>query len=243
MMDQGPRGNQEDCLLAGGQVFQSAFLDEAVTLEEPVVSAAVFDGLGGHSSGEKTSRLAAELLAGRLTEADPDFILTAVRQVQELSEKRADLADGGTTGAGVVVTKGRAVVWSVGDSRVYRLSPSGLVRASRDHSFVQRMVDEGLISEEEAFTSPYRNLVDFGIGPGFDHAWTNHEVFFHVEELKGPAAWMLCTDGVCDVLTDPAMEKVLSPGSPDQAPDLMEALRKKGLKDNTSFIILQVEDC
>ena len=239
MMDLGPRGNQEDCLLAGDRVFQAPFLDEAVSLDQPVAAAAVFDGLGGHASGEKASRLVAELLAGRLSDPDPARILEALREVQGLSEKRADLADGGTTGAGVVASAGRAVVWNAGDSRVYRISP-GFARVSRDHSFVQRMVDEGLISDQEAFSSPYRNMVDFGLGPGFDHAWTCHEVCFREEAFQGPAAWLLCSDGVCDVLTDPDLARVLAPGAADRAPDLMEALRKKGLKDNTSFIILEV---
>ncbi|MBW1989025.1 MAG: serine/threonine-protein phosphatase [Deltaproteobacteria bacterium] len=243
MMDNGPRANQEDALLVGETVYQGHAVDESGQGEAQTVVAVALDGLGGHSAGERVSAQTAELLSQKLAAAgtDQEAVNQALVEVQkEMEARREDLDDGGTTATGLLTAAGRVLVFNLGDSRVYRVSPGPFSRVSTDHSVVQRMIGQGLITEKEAFTSPFRNLVEFGLGPTFDHAWEKYQVNFTEEAIEGEAVYLLCTDGVCDLFSDEKLAEVMADGSMDRAQALMDELKTAGLKDNTSFILLRV---
>jgi serine/threonine protein phosphatase PrpC len=239
-MLRGPRTRQEDCLLAGADLFQKDALKQTQTLDTGFLLAGVCDGLGGHDNGESASRFVCEQLQARFREGQFDhqnigFVLDEIQAAAtgHLPENC------GTTVAGVMIKNGRVIVFNAGDSRVYKITASGMTYVSHDHSLVQGLVDNALIQKDAAISHPLKNFVDFGIGPLFQDVWKNFAVHI-VEDALGPdACYLICSDGVHDLMNEAEMHEVLMPSPADNGQALLTALEKKGLKDNTSFIILE----
>ncbi len=246
-MDLGPRGNQEDCVLLGDEILQENHIERSGVIESPGVLLAVCDGLGGHAGGERASRYVCGRLLDVVARPDSDLenLHGLLAGIQEESLGAGLPRDSGATAAGLILKgdrKGdRAVAFNAGDSRVYRLDRGGAARMSHDHSMVQRMVDAGHMRPEEAHTSPFKNIVDFGVGPAFPGRWEKFEVAVREEALSSAACYLICSDGVSDVLRDEEIAGAFG-GDPERTGRrLSDALGARGLADNTSFIVARVE--
>jgi serine/threonine protein phosphatase PrpC len=185
-MDQGPRERQEDCILVGEKVFQRKHLRKKITHNDDKGVFAVCDGMGGHPGGKAASRFFCNRLRADLAQAPSltrsETLIASLVGMQAASMSR--LATGSaTTLAGVAIDSRWAVIFNAGDSRVYRWRDRHLQCVSHDHSPVQEMLDHELISEEEAFVHPYRNLVSFGMGPAFTKTWREELLFFRREAM------------------------------------------------------------
>jgi serine/threonine protein phosphatase PrpC len=156
------------------------------------------------------------------------------RMVDELS------CSCGTTVAGVAVRGTRALVFSAGDSRVYRVSPGAIERLTRDHSYVQGCVDRGEIAEEEAFSHPYRNVIEFGLGDIFAATWEQREreVFVAEHRLAPGDALLLCSDGLHDALRDSELRGALG-ASPFEGVAGFPSRLRGIVRDNTSYILVE----
>jgi protein phosphatase len=217
------RTGNEDSLLADNNVFMVA------------------DGMGGHNAGEVASLMAVEQLreaAGSII-AETDLV-QALEQANEViyAESMTNhLHHGmGTTLAAMVVLENNTlVVAHVGDSRVYMWNEGALSRLSKDHSYVQELVDEGIVSIEEARTHPRRNIVTRALGIDADV-----EVEANTFPVTVGAWYVLCSDGLVDEISDADIAKVLerctSPHEAAQA--LVDAANAAGGRDNITVIVV-----
>lgn len=241
-MNIGLRDNQEDSLFLNGHVVQENRFENAL-LERTNGDATVYavcDGMGGLERGEWASRFVCESLSEKLHDIrhPGESIVNLLKEIQWEFEQRG-AENTGTTIAGVVIEGDRTTVFNAGDSRVYKINRDGITYLSHDHSLVQEEIDRGSLSEEEAFTHPYRNLIGFGIGDVFRHEWAEQkkEIFVVNDRLDQETYYVLCTDGVNDVLQDREIYASLYPRPFDRLPDFIRCVTEK-MKDNFSFILI-----
>ncbi len=229
----GKRENNEDSVLVK-------------RLDDDVYLLAVADGLGGHSAGETASRLAVMELEKTVKKAVEEGITDlktilqnafekAGREISRLGRENIELWDMGTTLVAALIKDGKGIVANVGDSRAYLLG-SEIRQVTTDHSLVQELVDRKVISKEEAFQHPHRNIVTKVLGTeGMDG---EVQPDFYEVELSDNLL-LLCSDGLSDVLKgEEIRDIVLKSSSLKEACDLLlnEAL-KKGGRDNITVIL------
>ncbi len=238
----GLRENQEDSLFLNGTVVQKERYPEIVVEKITAGKAAyaVCDGMGGHERGEWASRFACERLKDKLPDVEHpgEAISGLIKEIQwEFAENVSD--NTGTTIAGVVIEDDRLTVFNAGDSRVYRIGPDGIEYLSHDHSLVQEEVDRGHITADEAFTHPYRNIIGFGLGAIFEGEWHKGEKEPYVAhgKLRAQDCYLVCSDGVNDVLRDREILSLLAPDPFGRLAGFVEALMQR-MNDNFSFILI-----
>lgn len=241
-MDVGPRDDQEDCVLLQGAAIQERQFEESRTFSSDALEIlAVCDGMGGLAAGEKASRFVCEGLA-KLGGGDGPIedIRPGLEKIQ-LAMENDDQEECGTTVAGLMVAPTGIQVFNLGDSRVYRASAGKLEYRSYDHSVVQVLLDEGKITDREAFEHPYRNLITAGMGPAFSYKWALETIHLQAEPLEmEPVVYLICSDGVCDVLTDREILGALGDDPVANGPALMELIKAVFMKDNTSFMVVEI---
>ncbi len=241
-MDVGPRDDQEDCILLQGETIQERRFEEKRTFSTDTVEIlAVCDGMGGLVAGEKASRFVCEGLAKLGGGPAPiEDIRASLEQIQ-LAMEHDHREECGTTVAGLMVASAGIQVFNLGDSRVYRVSGGKIECRSYDHSIVQVLLDEGKITDREAFEHPYRNLITAGMGPAFSYKWALETIHLQTESLETePAVYLICSDGVCDVLTDREILDALGDDPVTNGPALMELIKAVFMKDNTSFMVVEI---
>lgn len=161
----------------------------------------VCDGMGGHAGGSTASRLGVQAIENTLEEDEGDVparmegaIHVANDAIHSLAAERRELRGMGTTVAmlGIDHTQKQAHVAHVGDSRVYRLRGATFQRMTRDHTMVQRLVDEGIISEEEAEHHPQSNVISRSLG---GHPVVDVEHGPEAYDLEEGDIYLLCSGG------------------------------------------------
>jgi serine/threonine protein phosphatase PrpC len=238
----GLRGNQEDCIFVNGEIFQSKRFRNT-HVQKVSGSTALFgvcDGMGGHAKGEFASRFVCEKLKEYLKQFtfSTEFIRNIFSEIQEKTV-REDIRNSGTTVACVACSNGSAKISNAGDSRVYKITKEDIVYLSHDHSYVQNMVDEGYLSQNQAFTHPHRNIIQFGIGDVFKNQWDKNDMQIHITDdvLGNDEYYLICTDGVNDIMRDDEIKSILYPDPFAHSGNFIECLKER-MKDNFSFIIV-----
>ena len=170
------------------------------------------------------------VLAGTLSRANDQLI--------ERVEDDPALAGMGTTVCGFVLSGHRLAVVNIGDSRAYLVRSGRLHRVTRDHSWVQTLVDEGKISEDEALEHPHKNLVLKVLNGS-----TQHEPDLGWLDIQAGDRLMICSDGLCGLVTDAAMAPVLAAGNsrPQTIDALVEMAHAAGGYDNITIVLADVE--
>jgi protein phosphatase len=208
----------------------------------------VADGMGGHNAGEVASALAVTTLkAGARTGIDSVERFRELVQQANTAIYTASLDDSTQSGMGTTLTalsivageEPRVLVANVGDARTYLWRNGALTRLSVDHSYVQELVNEGIITPEEARVHPRRNIVTRALG--IDRSVVV-DVFSHV--VRTGDRIVLCSDGLVDEVSDADIAIVLAQHSDPQ--DTSEALvmvaNTAGGRDNTTVIVIDVLD-
>lgn len=223
--DGGPfRQRNEDALLAHPPVFLVA------------------DGMGGHDSGELASRIAVEEASGLTSQAEvsADDVHLVVRGIEaRLHAEAPDWSTAGTTLAGVALARREGtdhwLVFNVGDSRVYRFAAGVLTQITVDHSLVQEMVDDGVLTRAEAARHPERHVITRAIGTG-------HPVSadYWLLPVRMGDRMLVCSDGLTDVLDDAQIAVVLgSCEDPQIAAELLvDGAVEAGSRDNVTAVIV-----
>ena len=222
--------------------------EDSLLLERPYLFA-IADGMGGYNAGEVASRLALEKLKAEKEDFYGKSGFTLVSklyqvmrdinaEVYEKARSDASLEGMGTTLCGIYFTgTGKGYVFNVGDSRVYLLRKDQLKQITRDHSLVAEMVENGEISQEEAFNHPRKNMLTRGIG--VDEK-VNGDVF--VIDVYTDDIILLCSDGLTDMLHDDEIrERLQTEDSEEAADSLLSRSLENGGRDNISFIILKLD--
>lgn len=199
----------------------------------------VCDGMGGHVGGATASRLAVDAVRDFLEnhyfdlpqDALKEAIIYANEAVYRKSVENPQLSGMGTTIVLVIVRDDKAFYAHVGDSRLYMHSENKLFRLTRDHSFVQTLVDQGLITEDEMESHPRRNEILAALG-------IRSEVEITVSPLPAKPSngdiLLLCSDGLNSMILDAVIETVLSEDISIQhkAMKLMQLANEAGGHDN-----------
>ena len=208
----------------------------------------VADGMGGHNAGEVASALAVTTLkAGARSGIDSVERFRELVQQANTAIYTASLDDSTQSGMGTTLTalsivageEPRVLVANVGDARTYMWRNGALTRLSVDHSYVQELVNEGIITPEEARVHPRRNIVTRALG--IDRSVVV-DVFSHL--VRTGDRIVLCSDGLVDEVSDADIAVVLGQHSDPQ--DTSEALvmvaNTAGGRDNTTVIVIDVLD-
>ncbi|MCK9426247.1 MAG: protein phosphatase 2C domain-containing protein [Ignavibacteriaceae bacterium] len=205
----------------------------------------VCDGLGGNRAGDVASKTAVETIYNHfLQNPEVDNLikmnaaLTAAHKI--LLEKGRESAQykGMATTAVVVFIAGNAVYWGhIGDSRIYFLTENKLRQITKDHSLVQKMVDNGLITSKQAEKHPHRNIIVKALGEENDCS-PDCDYFYLSEDQQFKL--LLCTDGLCGVLSFNEIFKLLSHGEnlEEISQHIFRLVEDLGSPDNFSYVII-----
>ena len=236
--------------------FNGLYMDESqrnsgglfnLSVSEPIQIYAVCDGMGGEEGGEDASITAVRAL---MQYARTTHKANGTEQLKELLQKISDTIEdnakkkgfhSGTTIAMVVICDDTIRTVHVGDSRVYCMENGKLERKTVDHSEVQRMYSMGLITREEMDTHPKRHVISQFLGMPRSDAMVAPTISER-EQLKSGQRYLLCSDGLTDMVKDPEIEKILSTATSaeDAAKQLTIAALHNGGKDNVTSICLFV---
>jgi protein phosphatase len=205
--------------------------------------------MGGHAGGDIASAITAQHVAtaDELVESSQqaeqkliDYIWQANEKLAASVAEHSDLAGMGTTFSGMYVHGTSVSIGHIGDSRIY-LARDGVVKQiTSDHTFVQRLVDTGRISDEEALIHPRRSVLMRVLGDVEQFPEIDVDTF----ETKPGDRWMVCSDGLSGVVPEGLMHRImLSPSSVQEATDLLvgEAL-EFGAPDNVTVVLVDVLD-
>lgn len=208
----------------------------------------VADGMGGHAGGDIASALATQLVA-KVDDVYPDSdqaidsLLTAMREANKNLSATVDqfsyLAGMGTTMDAVLFTDGIANIAHIGDSRVYLLRDSKMLQITKDHTFVQQLIDSGKITEEEALYHPRRNVILRVLGD------TSEEPEFDIHQLEVMPGdrLLLCSDGLCGVVPSALIEENMKVSNLQEAIELLvDEAKEYGAPDNVTVLLLEVRD-
>jgi PPM family protein phosphatase len=236
----GPRNKQEDAITDGKTVFQADYLTRKNVISDGNIVLAVCDGMGGHDGGEIASMFACE----KLTRINR-FKISAANVLETLGRIQQEAlltlpTNSGTTVAGLLANEDRIIAFNAGDSRVYRLTNDAITYISHDHSLVQEMIDQSMIEARNSNQHPLRNVIELGIGPAFKNSWSIKKIYIHETRMERPSYYLLCTDGLTDLISDREIHDLLMPDPIENGTRLYNSLRQRKLRDNTSFIIAEI---
>ncbi|MGW0326705.1 PP2C family protein-serine/threonine phosphatase [Nocardia sp. NPDC003183] len=221
------RGNNEDSVYAGARLL------------------ALADGMGGHAAGEVASQLMIAALAHLDDDEPGDDILGKLDHathsgnaaIADHVEAEPELDGMGTTLTAILFAGRKLGLVHIGDSRAYLLRDSELAQITRDDTFVQSLVDEGRITAEQAHTHPQRSLIM--------RALTGNEIepTLIMREARAGDRYLLCSDGLSDVVSDETIGNTMREGNTDECADrLIELALRSGGPDNVTVVVADVID-
>ena len=221
------RTNNEDSVYAGPRLL------------------AIADGMGGHAGGE----VASKIVIGALEELDEDRpiadLISALRRsvndatvalAQAVADNH-DLTGMGTTLTAIRFAGSRIALVHVGDSRAYLLRSGQLSQITHDDTYVQSLVDSGKLTAEEASHHPRRSMILRAL----DGTAVDPDI--SIREARLGDRYLLCSDGLSDVVTASTLREALSSGSPQECADrLIQLALRGGGPDNVTCIVADVVD-
>ena len=207
----------------------------------------VADGMGGHAGGDVASSIA----ISRFQELDSEYAstddaqaslqamaTTAARGLIRAAKERPELSGLGTTVSAVLMVDDDAVIAHIGDSCIYLYRDDALTQITADHTFVQRLVDSGRITPEEARFHPRRSVLMRVLSDMDAHP----ELGLSVMQTQPGDRWLLCSDGLTGVVDDARLHKALRSGlAPGRTADvLLKQALDGGAPDNVTIVIVDV---
>jgi serine/threonine protein phosphatase PrpC len=206
---------------------------------------AVADGMGGYAGGEVASKIVIDALAHLDEDRPADDLISKLRdatadansQLRELSARDPRLEGMGTTLTALLFAGARIGLVHVGDSRAYLLRAGQLMQITHDHTFVQALIDEGRLTEEEAHSHPQRSLILRALNG------TDVDPDLSIREARVGDRYLLCSDGLSGVVSAETMLEALQIPDPQQSADrLVELALRGGGPDNVTCIVADVID-
>ncbi|HEX4489243.1 MAG TPA: PP2C family serine/threonine-protein phosphatase [Terriglobales bacterium] len=234
------RENNEDKL-----AYWEAPSDEEFARKGRLLSVA--DGMGGHEGGAEASRIAVETVEEIYRSANGSDIRaillkafqTAHQRILEYADAHPGLQGMGTTCTAVVLRGLDLYYAHIGDSRLYLAREEAIYRLTRDQSYVGKLVEQGIISTEEAGTHPQRHILTSALGAG---AEVIPECPEEPLSLESADVLVLCTDGLWSLLAEADVQKVVMSKNPEDAcKELVKMARDEGGPDNITVQVAQVD--
>lgn len=231
--------NEDSCLICAPK--------NPVLADERGLFFSVADGMGGASAGEFASRMSLQVMHnayytgphGLVPPALQEALEEANQQVFEESEANPEYAGMGTTVSAVLIDGNWAYIAQVGDSRVYLLRDHlGIRQITEDHSLVAEQVRSGIISEEEAENSSFKNLITRAVG-----IKAEVEVDLFALRLQQGDTLLICSDGLCNMVSDADIAVCLSDDDLKSGTrKVVELALENGGTDNITAVTVRVLD-
>src|SRR5258706_10174217 len=206
----------------------------------------IADGMGGHEGGQEASRLAVETVQEVYDHEfhdDPQAALlqsfaAAHTRILNYAEHHPAFHGMGTTCTAFVIRDQQLYYAHVGDSRLYLVRDAKILRLTRDHSYVGRLVESGLVRAEDAEWHPQRHILTAALGAGRELAVDRAE---HGVAMQDGDDLLLCTDGLWSVVTEEELETAVSRNAPAECcAALVKLARQRGGPDNITLQVLRV---
>jgi protein phosphatase len=234
--------------------------EDAIASDTAMGFVILADGMGGYKAGEVASEIAVLSITAELKEAMQDLrpgqvdgslnmqaearlIIDAVRNANEaiynVSQTQPQCAGMGTTLVLGLFTNNKLLVGHIGDSRMYRYRQTQLEQITEDHSLLQEQIKSGLITPEQAKYASNKNLVTRALGVDPEVELELHEYDVEAEDI-----YLLCSDGLSDLVDDEVIQNTLNMLSSDlteTAKTLIDMANDRGGKDNISVILVRVK--
>ncbi len=208
--------------------------------------AIVADGMGGYEGGQEASRIAVEVIEevyAAETAGDPRTWLlqgfqVAHHRIQEYAEKYPDLRGMGTTCTAMVLLDHQLYFAHVGDSRLYLVRGASISRLTRDHSYVSRLVQNGVLRAEEAESHPQRHILTAALGAGNN---ITPDSPIQPVSLESGDVLVLCTDGLWGLLSESDIQAAVAGKTAAEICDtLVQGAKNRGGPDNITVQVLRV---
>ena len=215
----------------------------------------VADGMGGHVAGEIASKMACEETVAAYYHDDALFLNNAddselkIRKLEKAiwsahhkiinaSREKKELRGMGTTLSALVFTDNKALIAHIGDSRIYRCRRKSCERMTVDHTKNQALIDLGQVRPGHESSRHYGYILTQALG-GYDDL---AEVFTRVENVELGDVFLLCTDGLHDLVTDREIEEILTENASPQTTcdELVQAAIRNGGNDDVTVIVVQL---
>jgi len=228
--------------------------EDSIALEESCALAVLADGMGGYAAGEVASGMACEFIRAELgrwlreaaaNASDADVkramdicVDNANRAIFSAANSNPTYAGMGTTLVMGVFRSGRLLMGHIGDSRGYRWRAGQLQQITKDHSLLQEQIDAGMLTPEQALYSANKNLVTRALGVE-DLALLET----HLHEVQSGDIYLMCSDGLSDMLRDPQIADVMSAHTSlaDMGAALVAAANEAGGRDNIAVVLVRAQ--
>src|SRR5688572_20109557 len=229
--------------------------EDSIAADATLGLAVLADGMGGYNAGEVASGIAVELIKVELKKALAeknsekldgatverlvgDHGARANNAIFQAAQSHPQYAGMGTTLVVALWHDNQMVVGHIGDSRLYRWRGGTLEQVTRDHSLLQEQIDSGMITKEQARHSQNKNLVTRAVGID-----PEVEPEIHTYPVETGDIYVLCSDGLNDMVTDEDIELTLSSlqaNLPLAAQQLVQQACDNGGRDNVSVILVRI---
>ena len=219
--------------------------------EEPLLAARgsvylVCDGMGGHNAGQIASELAAKQflhayyhLGGTEQEAARHAIQQAHHYIAEMASKIPSRYGMGTTLTALILKQDEGILAHVGDSRCYRLREGAFEQLSRDHTLVAHLAAQGILTPEQAKYHPQRNVIRQAVGVADPSEPLEPDI--ETFALQAGDLYLLCSDGLTDMVDDAEIEAILRDEPPTRAAwRLVDRALANGGRDNITVVLVQI---
>lgn len=206
--------------------------------------------MGGHAGGDVASSLATQTVTAIADERFEtieiarerlvDAVKTSAVELVDAVREHPDLTGMGTTVSALLRHNNQMVIAHIGDSRVYRFRGGVLEQITADHTFVQKLVETGRITAEEALVHPRRNVLMRVLG---DYEGSV-DIDSSIVDTEPGDRWLLCSDGLCGFVPEQAISQVLAtePDAAKAAERLIEMTLDRGAPDNVTIVIVGVNE-
>ncbi len=209
----------------------------------------IADGMGGHKGGQVASTLAIDVVRNTFLHAESDDACAVLmdsfqqahRTIVDASHDSTDLDGMGTTCCAAILKHGQLLFGSIGDSRLYLIRDGNVQALTEDHTMVNALMKQGVLSAEEARSHEQRNVLTAALGAESSNI-AGEFASSPIPMLPGDTL-LMCTDGLHGLVTDQEMGSVVGtqPLS-DACRELIELAKQRGGPDNITVQLLRVRD-
>ena len=207
--------------------------------------AVIADGMGGYEGGQEASRLAVETVRfvyDRDFDDAQNALVTGLRSahdtIQRYAEQHPQFSGMGTTCTALAIVERSLYFAHIGDSRLYLLRAGATSRLTRDHSYVSRLVENGIVRSEDAESHPQRHILTAALGSGREVIPDKPE---HPIALDEGDVLVLCTDGLWSVVGEVELARLALSQPPAEAcASMVNAALDRGVPDNVTVVVRRV---
>ena len=208
--------------------------------------AVIADGMGGYEGGQEASRLAVETVRSVYDNAfggtPQDTLIQAMdaahQNIQRFAQEHPQFHGMGTTCTALSIVGRELSFAHVGDSRLYLVRPETITRLTRDHSYVGRLVESGIVRSEDAESHPQRHILTAALGSGKDVLPDKPE---HSIALEEGDTLVLCTDGLWSLIGEQDIARIIRSNTPaESCLALVKMALERGGPDNVTLLVLRI---